>query len=134
MVDAASREAVRIRAGDRCEYCRVRQEQVPYARLQVEHVRPRKHGGDDTLANLALACDRCNYSKGPNLSGVDSEDGSIVALFNPRKQRWEDHFIQRGPLIVGRTATGRATVVVLNMNESHRVQLREDLIRAGAFE
>lgn len=62
-MDTMLREAVRIRAENRCEYCRVRQEHVPYARLQVEHVRPRKHGGDDTLANLALACDRCNFSK-----------------------------------------------------------------------
>jgi hypothetical protein len=133
-VDAALREAVKVRARNRCEYCRVRQEHVPYTRLQVEHIRPKKHGGDDTLANLALACDRCNFSKGPNLSGVDSETGSIVVLFNPREQRWEDHFAHRGPLIEGCTPTGRATVAVLNMNESHRVQLREELIRAGELE
>ena len=94
----------------------------------------RKHGGDDSLANLALACDRCNFSKGPNLSGIDSDTDSIEVLFNPREQHWDDHFAYRGPLIVGRTPTGRATVVVLNMNESHRVQLREELIRAGEFE
>ena len=133
-MDATRREVVCVRAGNRCEYCRVRQQHVPYSRLQVEHIRPKKHGGGDTLANLALACDRCNFSKGPNLSGVDPETSSIVVLFNPREQGWEDHFVHRGPLIEGRTPTGRATVVVLNMNEPHRVQLREELIRAGEFE
>jgi 5-methylcytosine-specific restriction endonuclease McrA len=89
-VDAALREVVRVRAGDRCEYCRIRQQHVPYARLQVEHVRPKKHGGDDSLENLALACNRCNLSKGPNLSGIDPAAGDVVVLFNPRVQRWED--------------------------------------------
>lgn len=133
-MDAALREAVRVRAGDRCEYCLVRQEHVPFARLQIEHVRPKKHGGDDSLENLALACNRCNFSKGPNLSGIDPETRSVALLFNPREQRWQDHFVYRGALIEGLTPTGRATVGVLNMNERHRVQLREDLIRLGALE
>ena len=53
-VDSAVRNLVRDRAGNRCEYCGLRDDQSPLASLHVEHVRPRKHGGDDSLANLAL--------------------------------------------------------------------------------
>jgi hypothetical protein len=53
--------------------------------------------------------------------------GSIERLFDPRHQEWPDHFLFRGPVIVGLTAIGRATVEVLNMNERRRVQLRAEL-------
>jgi hypothetical protein len=48
----------------------------------------------------------------------------LTPLFNPRTQRWEDHFALRGPLIMGQTAVGRTTVRVLNMNDRLRVELR----------
>lgn len=61
-MDAALREMVRKRGGNRCEYCHLRQEHSPFV-LQVEHVVSRKHGGTDDPSNLALACDRCNLQK-----------------------------------------------------------------------
>ncbi len=122
----ASREAVRKRARERCEYCRIRQIDVPFLKHQVEHVIPRQHGGGDQLANLALACYRCNKFKGPNLSAFDPRTGKLVRLFNPRRQRWLDHFSVRGVLILGRTATGRATVELLRMNATKRQSLRRE--------
>jgi 5-methylcytosine-specific restriction endonuclease McrA len=59
-VTNASRDAVRKRARDRCEYCRIRQDDLPFLRHHVEHVIPRQHGGGDDLAYLVLACYRCN--------------------------------------------------------------------------
>ena len=127
------RELVRSRAGGRCEYCRLPQSAVPFAPFQIEHVVARQHGGSDDEGNLALACDRCNLHKGPNLSGVDPVDGTIVQLFHPRRQVWSDHFALRGAEIVGQTDVGRTTVRVLNMNASPRVRLRAELIRSGAY-
>ena len=63
-MDATVRDLVRRRAGDRCEYCQLKQEHLPFATFHLEHIIPRKHGGTDAPANLALACDRCNASKG----------------------------------------------------------------------
>lgn len=63
-MDAATRNLVRRRAGDRCEYCGLRQELSPLAALHMEHVRPKKHGGSDDPDNLALACVDCNLHKG----------------------------------------------------------------------
>ena len=53
MMDAATRRAVRQRAGNRCEYCRVRQEDDPLFTFHMEHITPRQHGGGDALSNLA---------------------------------------------------------------------------------
>jgi hypothetical protein len=43
------------------------------------------------------------------------------------------HFRWQGAYLVGRTPLGRATVAVLNINDSYRVELREGLINEGLF-
>jgi hypothetical protein len=58
-------------------------------------------------------------------------NGEIIALFNPRKHSWEEHFRLSDIAIVGLTAVGRATVRVLNMNEERRIRLRAVLKRYG---
>jgi len=123
------RDLVRRRAGNRCEYCQLRQEHLPFSTFHVEHIIPRKHGGDDDPRNLALACDRCNVHKGSNLTGIDPDTGMIVPLFNPRLHRWEDHFMLADATIVGLTAMGRTTVRVLQMNDPRRLRLRAVLAR-----
>jgi len=130
VIDSALRTHVRQRAGERCEYCHLRQEHSSFWHLQIEHIVPKKHDGTDDDENLALACARCNLGKSSNLTRIDSETGDIVLLFNPRKQDWVEHFAFRGAEIVGLTPTGRATVHVLNMNEPNRLRLRAELLAA----
>lgn len=132
-MDAATRQLVRQRSGNRCEYCRLPQHAVD-ATFHVEHVIARQHAYDDELTNLALACDRCNLYKGPNLISIDPETNSIVPLFNPRKQNWKEHFAMEDAEIVGLTSTGRATVRLLNMNARHRVHLRAVRLENGTWE
>jgi len=124
-MEESLRSLVRERAGDRCEYCGLPQAALPFARFHVDHIIAEQHGGTDDAKNLAYCCSRCNFSKGPNLSGIDPESGEIVTLFNPRTQLWAEHFMARGGLIVGITPAGRATVRVLGMNERRRVHLRK---------
>ncbi len=95
----------------------------------IEHIVPRQHGGVDDQSNLALACHRCNLRKGPNLTGIDPVTGAIVPLFDPRRDRWLDHFRLRGAIIEGVTTVGRTTVKVLSMNDTRRVERRELLAR-----
>jgi hypothetical protein len=132
-MNAATRKLVRARAGNRCEYCRIHQDDEPFFRLHVEHIVARQHHGSDDPDNLALACHHDNDHKGPNLSGIDPQTGRTARLFNPRRQRWQRHFRFSGPYIVGRTYCGRATVMVLALNASDRVELRSELIAAGTF-
>ena len=124
-MDRATREFVRRRAGDRCEYCRVPQAATLPVTHHVEHVRAVQHDGTDDVDNLALACASCNLHKGPNLSGVDPETGKIVRLFDPRSQRWTRHFRWDGIELRGVTRAGRATAKLLAMNNADRLAIRE---------
>ena len=123
-MDRKTREFVRDRAKNCCEYCLLPQCLSPVARLQLEHIVPRKHGGGDEVENLALACIDCNLAKSVNLSGRDPQTDRTVELFHPRTQSWEDHFGWEGAEIIGRTPAGRATVRVLNMNTEDRRRVR----------
>ena len=128
---------VRCRAEGLCEYCR-----IPAAAFRrpfhIEHVIARQHGGLTEMNNLALACWVCNLKKGPNLTGIDPQSKRITPLFDPRKDRWEDHFafsvgasVAAGIEIRGLTAVGRTTVIVLGMNTEMRQMVRYELWREG---
>ncbi len=123
-MDAQTRARVRRRAGDGCEYCQRRQIDSPLIPLQIEHVIARKHGGSDSLDNLALACAECNLHKGSNLSGMDPQSDQLTPLYHPRRDQWHEHFAWEGVRIVGLTAIGRTTVRVLDLNAPARLQVR----------
>jgi hypothetical protein len=137
MTDPA--EAVRRRAGNRCEYCRL--PQAAFRRgFHREHIVARQHGGSTVLDNLAFACWTCNLKKDPNLSGIDPETGGITALFHPRKDAWSEHFaalvstlIPLGIEIRGLIPMGRATVRVLGLNEEMRQMVRYELWLEGLY-
>ncbi len=120
----AARAFVRQRASNRCEYCHLHQDDSPLAALHLEHIRARKHGGSDDESNLCLACIDCNLHKGPNLTGIDPLTGAVTGLFHPRQQPWEDHFAFEGIYITGRTAVGRTTIQVLDMNSDDQLNFR----------
>jgi hypothetical protein len=130
-MEAFVRDLVRDRAGLRCEYCRAPQE-FSELRFHIEHIVPRQHGGDNSVENLALACPDCNLHKGPNLTGIDPNSGTIVRLFHPRREGWTEHFGYVGFRIVGQTAIGRTTAALLKMNDVDRLRVREALRRLDA--
>lgn len=123
-MDPALRDFVRERAGHRCEYCHLPQAVDPFFTYHIEHIVARQHGGGDDDLNLALACYHCNSHKGPNLTAFDPNTGSLMRLFHPRQDNWDEHFELNGIVIVGRTAIGRATAALLQMNASNRRRLR----------
>jgi hypothetical protein len=131
-MEEALADFVRQRAGDSCEYCRLPQT-FSSTRFQIDHIIAEQHGGTTAVSNLALACLADNNHKGPNLAGIDPRTGKRVWLFNPRRQKWSRHFRWQGPILVGRTAVGRATVAVLAINLPHRVAQRAALISEGVF-
>lgn len=126
------RRAVRERAGGRCEYCRKPEQASGYAH-QVEHIRPLKHGGSSEPDNLAWACFQCNIAKGTDIAAYDEETDALVPLFNPRTQQWDEHFVLEGLQIVGRTAIGRVTVRLLQINRASQVETRAELVEAGLW-
>jgi hypothetical protein len=123
---------VRERAGDCCEYCQLPQ-MYSSTRFQLDHIIAEQHGGRTVGENLALACLADNNHKGPNLAGIDAKTGKKVWLFNPRRHKWSRHFRWQGPILIGRTAIGRATISVLAINLPHRLAQRAALIAEGVF-
>lgn len=95
--------------------------------LTLDHILPRVQGGQTTFDNLCFACRQCNEFKGAQTSGVDPLTGERTPLFHPRLQRWEEHFAWdgSGSQLLGLTATGRATIVTLNMNSEVIVRARQ---------
>jgi len=117
-VSARDRQGVRQRAGLRCEYCHA-DERWQFVRFTVDHVVPRSQGGGDEAANLALACRNCNERRGNRCVALDPDTAQVVPVFNPRRDRWSEHFAWSGDHIrlIGTTPTGRATVAMLDMND-----------------
>ena len=124
---------VRAAARNRCGYCLSPQHLV-MARLEIEHILPISKGGSDDESNLWLACPICNRHKSDKTTGVDPETGETVALFNPRIQVWSEHFrwAEDGIKIIGKTLTGRATVVALHLSDDpDALEVRSYWVLAG---
>lgn len=120
-------------AHNRCGYCLSPQHLV-MARLEVEHIIPLAKGGTDDERNLWLACPICNGHKSDKTEAVDAETGVTVPLFNPRTQRWTEHFVWSGDgiRIIGTTAVGRATVAALHLSDdSDALEVRSYWVLAG---
>lgn len=131
-VNAPLRRLVAERASGRCEYCLL-SEDDSFHPHQVDHVISRKHGGATAESNLAFACLRCNAWKGSDIASLDPLTNAVVALFNPRKQKWHDHFRLDGPILEPLTPEARATARLLRLNLDQRVIERRILARTRRF-
>lgn len=119
------RQQIFARAGHRCEYC-LTSRRVIGMPLVVDHIVPRSLGGSDALDNLCAACYRCNEYRGAKTHDIDPLTGELAILFNPRTQAWREHlaWANGGTHIVGLSATGRATVRALRLNNKYVVEAR----------
>jgi CRISPR/Cas system Type II protein with McrA/HNH and RuvC-like nuclease domain len=131
-IPADLRRLVTERAAQKCEYCLIHQDDTPFTH-QVDHIIPQKHGGETAADNLALACIDCNRYKGADLTAFDPASGEISLLFNPRTQKWEEHFALEGILLIGRTAVVRATATLLRLNDPNRLIQRQTLLEARRY-
>ena len=131
MATALEREVWR-RAKAACEYCHLSQlfDLLPF---QLDHIIAQQHGGQTTEDNLALSCLFCNKHKGPNIAGIDPQSRRLVRLFHPRRDKWSRHFQWNGPMLIGRTAIGRATIIVLAINHPQNMALRQALLENDEF-
>ncbi|MBV8140009.1 MAG: HNH endonuclease [Deltaproteobacteria bacterium] len=128
------RKTVESRAGRRCEYCRAPQPATGI-RYHLDHVIPESRGGTDDVGNLALACPTCNFHKSDHLSGADEQGSDAAPLFNPRKDRWDDHF-EFDPRILqlrGKTAKGSGTVNRLQMNHPVQIEARRHWVELKIY-
>lgn len=131
-IPTAMRQQVRRRARYRCEYCLLAEEDAFFSH-EVDHVIAEKHGGVTTPDNLALACFDCNRFKGSDIASLDPEYGSLVALYSPRTDRFEDHFRVENAVLRPLTAVARATERLLKLNLPVRVEIRCTLAASGRY-
>ena len=131
-ISAALRQRVAEAARFRCGYCLTSQLAIGPL-LEIDHIIPEAHGGSSEETNLFLACPICNSHKGDRRSAVDPETQLSAPFFNPRTERWGDHFMwsNGGAVVQGRTATGRATVSALVMNHPDMIASRRLWVFAG---
>jgi hypothetical protein len=128
------RALIKQRAGNRCEYCLSHQDYI-MGWLQVDHIYPSVKGGEDSEDNLCLSCELCNQYKWTKTEELDPQSGVNVQLFNPRQQKWKEHFAwsEDGIRIIGLTACGRATAVALKLNNSLAITVRGNWVKAGWY-
>jgi hypothetical protein len=132
-IPAATDRRVREAARHRCGYCLSPQHLV-MARLEIEHIIPVSRDGKSEESNLWLSCPLCNSTKSNRTHARDPETGIEVPLFNPRTDRWHEHFTwsEDGLRIVGRTPIGRATVALLHLDsDSDAILVRSYWVEAG---
>lgn len=118
--------------GFRCEYCLLREEDA-FSSHQIDHVVSLKHDGSSDESNLAYACVRCNAWKGTDIAALDAVSGTFVPLFNPRVNKWADHFRIEGLLIEPLTAEGRVAARLLRLNIDQRIVERRLLMAIGRY-
>ena len=131
-LDAAAALQVRDHAGHRCDYCRLPQS-GSRLRFPLDHIVPRQHGGVDAEGNRARCCPACNRHQGPNLASITRDTGELVPLFHPRRDRWEEHFAWNGPMLVGLTPIGEATIRILAINDPDHLERRRALMLEGSY-
>jgi HNH endonuclease len=131
-ISASLREQVRQTDRAQCCYCQT-QEANSGIPLSFDHILPRSKGGETTFDNLCLACRACNEFKSNSTEGINLLTGVKVDLFNPRSQKWADHFewSDDGTKVEGKTSTGGATVVTLRMNHTAIVAARRRWVFSG---
>jgi len=125
-VSPSIRQQVISDANQCCEYCQTQQRLIGMP-LVIDHIIPHSMGGSSDRANLAASCYRCNEFKGAKTTAVDRLTDESVPLYNPRQQIWAEHFawIETGTQISGLTATGRATVDALKLNNEYVLESRQ---------
>ncbi len=126
------RQRVRDQAGNRCGYC-LSPQRLVMGWLEVEHTIPQARGGSDDEDNLWLSCRLCNGYKGTQISALDPVTNQEVPLFHPRQHKWSEHFewSPDGTRVIGKTPSGRATVLALQLNNFIAVMVRQAWVSAG---
>ena len=126
------RRLVADRADHICEYCLIDEDHTFFG-CEVDHVVSLKHSGPTEPENLAYACSFCNRYKGSDIASLSPKTGAMVRFFNPRTDRWAEHFRLDGYRIEPITSIGEATARILKFNDSERILERKTLIEIKRF-
>jgi hypothetical protein len=89
-----------------------------FARHTGKMIGQYQKAAQDVAAKLPSGCHVLEVAPGPGyFTGIDPDSGALVRLFNPRQDRWEDHFALRGAFMVGLILIGTGYVLDRHMKE-----------------
>ena len=125
-INASLRRLVTTRANRLYEYCLIHEDDT-HLGCQVDHIISEKHNGPTEADNLAYACTFCNRNKGSDTGSIVRDTDQFIRFYNPRTDRWADHFRLNGVIIDSLTEIGEVTVRILGFNELERLLEREAL-------
>jgi hypothetical protein len=131
-ISAELRRVVAARADFLCEYCLVAEENTFYG-CEVDHIISLKHGGASVADNLAYACAACNRYKGSDIGSISLFTDEFSRFFNPRTDRWAEHFCLEQEFIMPLTIIGEVTAHIFEFNNSERLHEREEMIHFGKY-
>jgi hypothetical protein len=131
-ISADLRRLVVERASKCCEYCFISQADS-FLPFEIDHIISEKHRGKTNADNLCLSCPDCNAYKGSDIGSIDPETGQLTFLYNPRTQKWSDHFHMDGIIIQPLTPEGRVTVLLLQINHPDRIAERNVMAQLGRY-
>jgi hypothetical protein len=131
-VSSELRRLVAERADYLCEFCLIAEEDT-YFGCEVDHIISVKHDGATEAENLAYACVFCNRHKGSDIASLSQQTGSLVRFYNPRIDRWADHFMLDGVYIRTMSEIGEVTARILRFNDSEQILEREALNAMGRY-
>lgn len=125
------RQEVFKRARGLCEYCQTRKIVVVY--MEIDHIIPQSQGGETNSENLCLTCAGCNAFKQDAQTALDPQTEQEFPLFNPRKDKWEEHFRWSNDALylLGLSPKGRATIERLKINREEIIESRRLWLEAG---
>jgi HNH endonuclease len=123
-ISKSLKKKIANRAHFRCEYCLL-SELVSFYTFHIDHIKSTKHGGLSILLNLAYCYPDCNYFKGSDLGTFVLNDDQLARFFNPRKDKWHDHFTVQNGAIYGKTEIGVATARIFQFNNVDRLIFRQ---------
>lgn len=125
-INTELRRLVVARAQGLCEYCLIAEEDMFFG-CEIDHVISEKHGGPTQADNLAYACVFCNQAKGSDIGSIHWDSDEFIRFFNPRIDRWAEHFTLLGSRIESLTKIGAVTARILGFNNNERLFEREVL-------
>lgn len=126
-IPVALRSRVRNRAKDCCEYCLLHEDDAFFSH-EVDHIISEKHRGETAENNLCFSCFECNRYKGSDIGSLDVDSEDFTRLYNPRKDKWSEHFRLDNNKIIPLTAIGRVSVFLLQVNSEEQLARRTPLI------
>ena len=115
-----------------CEYCWLHANFASDS-FHFDHIVPTSKGGLSVFRNIARSCGGCNGYKNDRTHYFDPLTRQLCRLYNPREDKWLDHFqwAKDDIQVEGITGIGRATVQLLQLNRVGSVNLRQLLKLVG---